>query len=223
MSNTRTAKNPPDKTASEKLAAAERTQDSMIVYLPGPLRAQWKTVKEAYDRKKATTTATEMLVPEPELKRLAAQLAEFEEQMAEKAITVTVQALRRVRTPRTPKDELTWKELCEQHPPRKGKDGKPLPEDATGVNMETLPEELIRASIIGPDLTSEEWDDLLYEYMTDAQYDELFGLCWRLNRHKVDVPFSFAASKTLKSGTSSRRQSGSASRGNGSTAGSPSK
>lgn len=221
MSNTKTAK---PRTASEKLAAAQRTQDSMTVNLPGPLRATWKTIKEAYDRKKATQSATEMLVPDPELKRLAAQLAELEEQMAENAIVVTVQAMRRERTPSTPKDELTWKELCEAHPPRKGKDSKPLPEDSTGVNMQTFPEQLIRASIIGPDdLTTDEWDTLLYEYMTDAQYDAMFEMCWRLNRNKVDVPFSFAASKTLKSGSSSRRQSGSASRAGGSTAGNPSK
>lgn len=218
MSNTKKPKS-----ASEKLAGAARAQDSMTIHLPGPLRAEWKQVKEAYDRKNASQTATQMLNAGDELKQLAARLAELEEQMAENAIVVTVQALRRERSPRTPKDELTWKELCEAHPPRKGADGKPLPEDATGVSMETFPEPLIRASIIGPDLSGEEWDDLLYEYMTDAQYDELFGLCWRLNRHKVDVPFSFAASKTLKSGTSSRRQSGSASRGNASAAGSPSK
>ncbi|MEU5157296.1 hypothetical protein [Glycomyces sp. NPDC021274] len=219
MSNTKKPR-----TASEKLAAAERTQDSMTVNLPGPRRAKWKTIKEAYDRKNASKSATEMLVPDPELKRLAAQLAELEEQMAENAIVVTVQAMRRERTPSTPKDELTWKELCEAHPPRKGKDGKPLPEDSTGVNMQTFPEQLIRASIIGPDdLSPEEWDALLYEYMTDAQYDGLFEMCWRLNRNKVDVPFSFAASKTLKSGSSSRRPNGSASRAAASKAGNPSK
>jgi len=217
MSNTK------KKSASEKLAAAQRAQDSMTVHLPGPLRAEWQQVKEAYDRKNASQTAQQMLNPDAGLKRLAAQLAELEEQMAENAIVITVQALRRQRTPATPVDELTWKELCEKHPPRKGKDGKPLPEDSTGINMKTFPEPLIRASIVAPDLSPEEWDTLLYEVLTEAQFDGLFEICWRLNRNKVDVPFSFAVSKTLKSGTSSRRQNGSASRGNGSTAGSPSK
>jgi hypothetical protein len=220
MSNTKTAK---PRTASEKLAGAERTQDSMTINLPGPLRAEWKTLKETFDRKNAAQTATQMLVPDPELKKLAAQLADLEEQMAEKAIAITVQALRRVRTPRTPEDELTWKELCDQHPPRKSKDSKPLPEDAVGVNMETFPEPLIRASIIAPDLSEAEWDDLLYEYMSDAQFDALFEMCWRLNRNKVDVPFSYAASKTLSSGTGSRRPNGSGSRGAASKAGSPPK
>jgi hypothetical protein len=215
MSNTKKPKS-----ASEKLAAAERAQDSMTIHLPGPLRAQWKQVKEEYDRKKAAQTSTQMLNPEPGLKHLAAQLADLEEQMAENSIEVTVQALRRQRTPSTPKDEPIWRELCDQHPPRKGKDGKPLPEDSPGVNMDTFPPALIRASIIGPDLSPDEWDLLLHEYMTDRQYDELFGLCWRLNKGTIDIPFSFAVSKTLNSGGASRRPSGSGSRGAASKAGS---
>lgn len=218
MSNTKQPK-----TASEKLAGATRAQDSMTIHLPGPLRAEWKTLKEAYDRKKATQTATQMLNPDAGLKQLAAQLAELEEQMAENGIEVTVQALRRQRTPATPADEVTWRELSDKHPPRKGKDGKPVPEDAPGVNMETFPEPLIRASIISPDLSAEEWDTLLYEYMTDRQFDALFGLCWSLNKGLVDIPFSFAASKTLSSGTGSRRPNASASRGAASKAGSPRK
>jgi hypothetical protein len=219
MSNTRTKKAP--KTASEKLAAAERVQDAMTIYLPGPLRAEWNRVKEDYDRARAASTqaGAQMLNGDPEVKKLAARLAELEEQMQDNAIDVTVQALRRRRTPATPKDELTWNELCEQHPPRKGKDNKPLPEDSLGVNIETFPEALIRASTTGPDLAADEWDSLLYEYMTEQQYDGLFAVCWRLNKSAVDVPFSFAASKTRTSGTSSRRPSGSASPANASKAG----
>lgn len=216
MSNTKKT----SKTASEKLAAAERVQDAMTIYLPGPLRAEWNRVKEDYDRVKATSTQAGMLNGDPELKKLAAQLATLEEQMQENAIEVTVQALRRRRTPATPKDELTWNELCDKHPPRKGKDNKPLPEDSLGVNIETFPEALIRASTTGPDLAPDEWDSLLYEYMTEQQYDGLFAVCWRLNKSAVDVPFSFAASKTRTSGTSSRRPSGSASPANASKAGS---
>jgi len=218
MSNTKKPRS-----ASEKLAAAQRAQDSMMIHLPGPLRAEWKQVKEEYDRKKASQTAAQMLNPDTGLKRLAAQLADLEERMAENSIEVTVQALRRERTPTTPETELTWRELCDKHPPRKGKDGKPVPEDSPGVNMATFPEPLIRASILGPDLSVEEWDLLLREYMTDRQYDSLFELCWRLNKGNIDIPFSFAASKTLSSGTGSRRPRSSGSRASGSTAGNPPK
>lgn len=218
MSNTKTVKS-----ISEKLAAAKRAQDTMTIYTPGPLRADWKRVKEEFDRIKASATPTQMLNPDPRLKRLANELARLEEAMGEDAIVITVQALRRQRTPATPKDEKTWNELRAEHPPRKGKDGKILPEDSLLVNIDTLPEALIRASVVDPVLSVEEWDLLLYEVMTESQFDHLFELCWRLNKNPIDVPFSFAASKTRTSGTGSRRQNDSASAPNGSTAGSPTK
>lgn len=209
------------KTAAEKLAAASRVRDSMTIYMPGPLQAEWKQLKAEYDRVKAASV--DMLNPDPAIKKLAARLTAIEEQMREDAITVTVEARRRVRTPSTPKDELTWQELCDAHPPRKGKDGKVVPEDALGVNLKTFPEALIRASLVDLDLDEEQLDTLLYEVITDAQWDGLFQLCWRLNRAPVDVPFSFAVSKTLKHDTESRRQSGSGSPANASTAGSQKK
>jgi hypothetical protein len=211
MSNTK-------KTIGEKLAAAQRAQDNMTIYLPGPARAEWTRVKAEYDRIKAADAGA-MLNPNPELKKLAAQLGELEEQMREDSIDLTVQSLRRQRTPATPKDERTWRELCDEHPPRKGKDGKIEPDDSPGVNMQTFPEALIRHSVIEPDLTAEHWDQLLYDVMTEAQFDALFALSWRLNKNPVDVPFSFAASKTLNSGTASRRQNGSGSRSAASKAG----
>ena len=164
-----------------------------------------------------------MLNPDPKQKRLAAELGKLEEEMSDAAIVITVQALRRPRTPATPAGEKTWNELRTEHPPRKGKDGKVVPEDSLGANVETFPEALIRASVVDPAMTGDEWDLLLYDVMTESQFDHLFELCWRLNKNPIDVPFSFAASKTRTSGTASRRQSSSASRGNGSTAGSPSK
>lgn len=209
------------KTTAEKLAAAKRARDTMTIYLPGPLRAEWKQVKAEYDRLKQASAG--MLVEPPEVKRHAARLAEIAEEMRDNAIEITVEARRRTRTPSTPKGESTWDELCKAHPPRKGGDGKPFAEDATGVNMETFPEALIRASLVDLDLNDDELDTLLYEVITDAQWDALFELCWRLNRAPVDVPFSFAASKTLTSGTESKRQNDSVSPAGASKAGSPEK
>lgn len=216
MSNTRTKKAP--KSVGEKLAAAQRIQDTMTIYLPGPDKAEWKRLRDEHDRIKATST--QMLNPDPKLKGIAAQLATLEERMRDNAIDVTVQAIRRQRTPATPEDEPTWSELCDKHPPRKGKDGKPDPDDSPGVNMLTFPEALIRASIIDPVMTEAELNGLLYEAMTEHQFDQLFGICWRLNKSPVDIPFSFAASKTLTSAAASRRPNGSASRPAASTAGS---
>ncbi|WP_026931228.1 hypothetical protein [Glycomyces tenuis] len=193
------------KTAAEKLAAARRAQDAFTIYMPGPLKAEWNRVSEEFDRENRKV-ATGMLNEGALKQKLAAQMAKLEDQMREDAIEVTLEALRRQRTPSTPKDATTWNELVKAHPPRKGKDSKPLPEDSPGVNMETFPEALIKASVVDPEFTDEEWEQLLGEVMNDAQYDQLFAMCWRLNKSGIDVPFSSAASRTLNSGGESNRQ-----------------
>lgn len=218
MSNTKTTKTP--KTLAQKLAAAQRPEDRLMIHLPGPLRAEWNRVKEEFDQVKARSVGSGMLNGDPKEKQLAKQLAELETEMRDNSIEVTVRALRRQRTPATPEGETTWSELMRAHPPRKGADGKPNPEDSMGFSWETFPEALIRASIVDPVMTAAEWDLLLYEVITERQFDDLFQKAWRLNRTEVDVPFSHAASKTLTSGTPSRRRNGSASPANASKAGS---
>lgn len=192
------------KTAAEKLAAAKRAQDAFTIYMPGPLKAEWNRVSEEFDRENRKV-ATGMLNEGAAKQKLAAQMARLEDQMREDAIEVTLEALRRQRTPATPKDAITWNELVKKHPPRKGKDGKPLPEDSPGVNMETFPEALIKLSVVDPEFTEEMWEQLLGEVMNDAQYDQLFAKCWRLNKSGIDVPFSSAALRTLSSGGESSK------------------
>lgn len=198
-----TAKKKTVKTAAQKLAAAKRAQDVFTIYLPGPLRAEWNRVSEEFDRENRKVS-TGMLNEGALKQKLAAQMQRLEEQMREDAIEVTLEALRRKRTPSTPKDAKTWNELAKEHPPRKGKDGKPLPDDSPGVNMETFPEALIRLSVVDPEFTDEQWDQI-DEVMNDGQGDQLFAKCWRLNKSGIDVPFSSAASRTLNSGGESSK------------------
>jgi hypothetical protein len=214
MSNTKTAK-----TVAEKLKAAKRAEDRMLIHLPGPQRAEWIRLNEELEQ--LVNRSVGMLVPDPKQKTLARKIATLETEMRDAGIEVTLRALARQRTPATPEDEVVWKELLKEHEPRKGKDGKPVPEDANvGYNWDTFPEALIRASVVDPVMTDEEWNGLLYEVMTDAQFDRLFEKCWRLNRNLVDVPFSSVASKILTRDTRSRRQNGSGSPADGSKAGS---
>lgn len=220
MSNTRSKK--PPKTVKEKLKVAQRAEDRMLIHLPGPQRAEWLRLNEELEQ--VVNRSVGMLVPDPKQKTLARRIAAIEEEMRDAGIEVTLRALARQRTPTTPEDEVTWKELLKGHQPRKGKDGKPLPEDATvGYNWETFPEALIRASVTDPVMSTEEWDGLLYEVMTDAQFDRLFEKCWRLNRNLVDTPFSSVASKILQRDTRSRRPNGSGSPASDSKAGNPPK
>jgi hypothetical protein len=216
MSNTKKPKS-----VAEKLKAAQRAEDRMLIHLPGPQRAQWLRLSEELEQ--LANRSAGMLVPDPKLNTLARKVRALEAEMRDAGIEVTLRALARQRTPATPEDEVTWKELVKEHEPRKGKDGKPHPEDFNGVNMETFPEALIRASVIDPVMDDGEWNGLLYEVMTDAQFDQLFEKCWRLNRSVVDVPFSSVASRILTRDTRSRRQNDSGSPSNASKAGNPPK
>lgn len=87
-----------------------------------------------------------------------------------------------------------WRKLCGEHPPRRGDDNEIVPTDLIGVNAETFYDAIIRACLIDPELTDDEWGQLV-EALTDRQYDEIADAAWGLNRREVDVPFSRAASR----------------------------
>lgn len=86
--------------------------------------------------------------------------------------------------------------LIARHPARRDDEGKILEEDrGLGVNVETFWPALIRASIIDPPLpTDADWDEF-DDGLTDFQYSELGNAAFALNRSRVDIPFSPAASR----------------------------
>lgn len=84
-----------------------------------------------------------------------------------------------------------WRELLDQHQPRRDDDGNVVEADARlRVNTQTLYDPLIRASIVGPELDEDTLTLLLDERLTDAQYSALTTLCWNLNQTLVSIPFS---------------------------------
>jgi hypothetical protein len=86
-----------------------------------------------------------------------------------------------------------WRELVNAYPPRENDDGELVGADVTaGVNMDTFPEPLVRASVVSPEMTGEQWTQLL-DALTDRQFDMLVAAAWSLNQGRVDVPFSRAA------------------------------
>lgn len=91
-----------------------------------------------------------------------------------------------------------FRALIAAHGPRRGDDGEVLDADRhLGVNAETFFDALIRACLVDPELDDAEWLQLV-EALTDAQYDELSGAAWLLNRSEVDIPFSRAASRAKR-------------------------
>jgi hypothetical protein len=89
-----------------------------------------------------------------------------------------------------------YRAFTAEHPARRDDDGEIVEDDkAFGINHDTFWPALIRVSIVDPELpTDADWDEF-EAGLTDFQYGELANVAFTLNRSKVSVPFSLAASR----------------------------
>lgn len=118
------------------------------------------------------------------------QVADVKARMEAATVVLRLRALGR----------LQWKALKDEHPPRKGDDGKTIPEDVfVGVNRQSFFNALVRATIAAPVLDAETLDLLLDEKLTDGQWEDLCTIAWNMNEDKVSVPLFSAASPSRKS------------------------
>jgi hypothetical protein len=195
---------------------AEQTLPETIVpvCLRGDLRAEWERLRAEFAAAPADDEQSTMAARAAK-RRLADQIRQVEEQMRDATVQVRLRALPRKRYPYVRADQVTWHELIERHPPRKTPDGKPDQRDAAlGLNVESFFEDLVRVSIVDPELSEAQWQ-AFNERLTDAQFDQLSRAAWNLNRSGVDVPFSKAASLIRRLDGESRRQNDSGSASNG--------
>jgi hypothetical protein len=88
-------------------------------------------------------------------------------------------------------------DLKREHPPRRDDDGAPNLADARlGVNADAVWDPLLRLSIVDPVLDEVTFRLLVDERLSYGQYDYLTTQAWNLNVARMDVPFSYAASRT---------------------------
>jgi hypothetical protein len=119
------------------------------------------------------------LAGNPEVPALSAQMETLKEQMKDSTAVFTLRALPRSR----------FRNLANEHPPRKDAEGNILDVDRAGVSDATFPEALVRECLVAPELNEELWT-MLTEKLTDRQFQELVDAAWSLNRSEIDVPFS---------------------------------
>lgn len=117
------------------------------------------------------------------------QIEALREQMREATVTFRLRALPARRTAGSG-EQMTWDELVKAHPPREGDQGDLV----LGYNADTFFDALVVASVVDPQPSPEQWQRLLGDGLTSRQFDELAEAALTLNRRKVDVPFSSAAS-----------------------------
>ncbi|HEX6686693.1 MAG TPA: hypothetical protein VF062_28225 [Candidatus Limnocylindrales bacterium] len=215
MSNARKAtgaKAPAPLDIAALLGEDGRPERTVHLCLRGHLQAQWD-VLQAHWAAAPGDDEQALMVERARKRRIAEEMAAVEAEMRAGTVPFRLRALPRRRTPGMPADQVVWHELIEKHPPRRDDKGKANLEDLrAGFNVESTPfwDTLVRASVVEPELTPTQWDQLDSK-LTDGQYGQLITTALHLNRDGVDVPFSRAASMTRTSDTESRRQSDSAS------------
>lgn len=175
--------------AKELIRSAKLPERSVPVCLQADLVAEHEAAERELEQ--ARERPAKSLDSGSRIRELSEQLAALEEQMAEHTIGFRLRAMARP----------VWKAFVAEHPPRKVEEtGDPDERDKyIGVNVETFFPELIRRSVVEPELDGEDWALLLDEKLTDRQFDDLSDAAWALNRRDVDVPFSRAASRIRSS------------------------
>lgn len=117
------------------------------------------------------------------------QLTDVQRQIDAATVVLTLQALPRPQ----------FRALMDKHPPRKDAEGKLThPQDVLGAAYEPFFDELLRTSIVDPKLDAPTLDLLLDERLTDADWERLTDVAFRLNRSTVSVPFSQAVSTSRR-------------------------
>ncbi len=169
----------------DKVKAARLPQARVKLVLRGDLAAEHERLVDEIEQARERGASS---LAGKGTAALEEQLRAIEAEMQDSVVVFLLRALPRAKRPGD--NRPTWLELTTQHPPRIS-DGAMDPRDrlAGGVNSETFPEPLVRASIIEPDdITDDDWPDLVGS-LTQKQFDDLVDTAWNLNRGEVDIPF----------------------------------
>lgn len=175
----------------DKLKQARLPEAVVPIVLRGDLAAEHEQLTRQLDEAKSRGPSS---LAGSGAGRIEDRLREIADEMRESVVEFTLRALPRTKRPNDRRP--SWRELREQYPPRE-KNGEMLREDILAGFVDALqfPEPLVRASVISPELTDDDWDELLPN-ISDGQFDELVNAAWTLNRGKIDIPFSSAGSGT---------------------------
>lgn len=192
--------------AKDLIRAAKLPETVVPVCLQADLVAEFEAAERELEMQQRVPRIT--LAGSGREREISERIEALRQQMLDHTIDFRLRAMPRE----------VWREFVAQHPPRKGDDGKPVESDKyIGLNVDTFFVSLVRQSVIEPELDAEDWRGLLGDdkqerarraaagepaapgVLTDRQFDDLQNAAWKLNRHEVDVPFSLAASRILRS------------------------
>lgn len=127
----------------------------------------------------------------PEAREVAERIQALRAEMQDSVIEFRLEGLP---AKRSKGGRPTWDQLKDAHPPREGNKR----DVDNGVDMDAFNEALLRQCIVDPVLDDEDYEALL-EALTDGTFTVLIGHCYGVNQQDVEIPFSSAASRILRS------------------------
>lgn len=171
-----------------KISLPERTVD---LCLDGQAQAEWEAAEASLADARKSSVQDARMAGSPAVDEAARRVRAVEESMAESVLTFRLRALRRA----------DWAATLIKHPPS----GDSPADQRFGAAREGFFAEAIPASIVAVAQAGEEiefdvetdWPDLA-DSMTDHQYNQFAEAVLSLNRAEVTVPFSAAASRTIR-------------------------
>jgi hypothetical protein len=167
----------------ELLASARLPEAGVPLVLRGDLHLRHEQLEAELAEAEEADRRDNSLGGGGRARKVAEQIRDLEDEMRDHTHVFALRALPR----------KAFRDLVEAHPLREDNSD----DKAFGVNMATFPVPLIAASCTDPVMTAEQVEELL-EVLTEGQMLELFMTALQLNRAKVDVPKSFAASEVLE-------------------------
>lgn len=175
MSNTRKVKS-----LDALISAAALPQRTIPLCIRGDLVAEVERLEREL---LSLRTPDSRLTGNPEARKVGERIEAVRVDMQESTIEFVLQALPR----------RVFQKFYAEHPPRDDN----ASDKALGYNTDTFHDDLVRASIVAPELSDEQWE-LLADRMTAAQWQDFVTASQVLNIEKVSVPFSLSASAVLQ-------------------------
>lgn len=159
------------------LAQAKRPEKVVQICLRGDLRAEFERADAELQQVERTALGAPSLADGGRRRELVDRIESLRQQMLAESVEFTLRAVSRG----------AWVQLVAAHHKPEG-----------GVDSATFLPVVLRACLVDPELTEEQWA-ILDDTLTSAQYEVLSEAAWALNRGDVDVPFSPTASRIVQS------------------------
>lgn len=162
------------------LEQAQLPEDTVDICLRGDLVAKYNTLHQQLVAIPDPQPGSESLAGNSTKADLQAQIDAAGKQMRRSTKTFQLRAL----------SDRAFSKFRDQHPPR--------PEDRrdmlVGYNRETLGPALVRACLVDPKPSSEQWEKLR-DVLSPGEWSKLDRAVTNLNFSEINVPFSSAASQ----------------------------